>query len=155
MLHYILRKCLHFPYKFQCFKALNRIDKRRRLEFADHCSTQLEGYSASLSKLVLFDECMFRINCVIINKLVSIRAVERPDEHNLVFINRPHVMTCCAILKGRVIGPYISGIGNRKGEFYRFVLIHYGFQRFKFLQELYILSSTVLPCTIHTELQLI
>lgn len=51
IIHRILRKC-HFSFQQAShFQAMNAGHKQNLLEFAEHCSTQQEGYSKYLSKL--------------------------------------------------------------------------------------------------------
>lgn len=42
-----------------------------------------------------YDECMFRIKNVVNNPNIRAWHVQHPDEHNLVAINSPSVMTWC------------------------------------------------------------
>ena len=52
-----------YPYRLQNFHVLHNSDKIKRLQFARHCQSQLEGYSENLSKIFFSDECILRLNC--------------------------------------------------------------------------------------------
>lgn len=98
-----------------------------------YCSTEAVGYSEYLSKLDYSNECMFFINGVVKKQNVMIWCVEREDERNQVVMKILDVMTRWAVSKYRVIGHHFFDNGNATGKSSRYMLIHYGFSRFRFL----------------------
>ena len=61
--HRILRKRLFmYSYRIQNFHVLQISDNIKRLRFSRHCQNQAEENSEYLSKIVLSDECILRLN---------------------------------------------------------------------------------------------
>lgn len=78
--------------------------------FAKSCSTQPQGCSEFLPKLVFSNECVFRFNRVVNLQNVRSWGFDRRNKRNLVVIDKPCGMTCCVILKDCRISPYFSSM---------------------------------------------
>lgn len=81
-------------------------------------------------KTVFSDEFMFRIIGLVNKKIVKIRGVGRPDEHNPLVVNRSGVLTWCSISKQCVIGAFFED-ENATGASYQNILFQYTLPRFR------------------------
>lgn len=101
--------------------------------FAEHCSTNPEGYSKYLSNLLSCNERVFCINGVVNKQNVKVWGVGRPDAHSLVFMRSPGVMKWWAIWNDCVIGHYVLESENYTGKSYE--NMYYTFPSFSSLRE--------------------
>ena len=66
----VSRKCLFlYPYKMQNLHGISNTDKRKRVIFARHCQNLHKGMPEYLSKIVVSDECIFRLNGSVTHKM--------------------------------------------------------------------------------------
>ena len=98
-----------------------------------------------LSKVVLSDECTFRLSGSVNKINMRIWDTERPNESKQSFMNSPSVMVWCAVAKEKVTGTYFFEDENVNGEKYRNMLIHYAFTSFASLKGDYIFHQYGAP----------
>lgn len=85
------------------------------------------------------------MNGVVNKQNVRTWDAERPNEHKMVVINNPGVMTWVAASKDLIMGSYIFNNVKITGERYRTMLIHFAFPRFRLLHQDYMFQRESAP----------
>ena len=78
-LHRIMHKYLCiFPYKLNNLHLIRQYDRKDRLRFSHYCQQHSESYIELLSRILLTDECMFRLNDHVTTQNTKIRRPKSP-----------------------------------------------------------------------------
>lgn len=99
VLYQVLRDSLFLLlYKLQVVQTFFKEDKKRRLSFSEHSSAHPDRYSAQLSKVLFYGQCIFYRNGVEKQQNVSIRSTEIPEEHSAVV---RYVLVLCRVVQSQ------------------------------------------------------
>ena len=123
----VLKKKLKmFPYKISFLQQLSTRVYGERLQWSQHCRTEMEVDPQYLSRIVFSDECLFHTNGVVNKHNVRIWGTSNPKVVEEVPQNSEKVMVWCAMHKTKIIGPYFFRAPTVDTQAYKSMLRYYG-----------------------------